>query len=77
MTRQGRDDSSRGRGQLRRGIRRILNFTKASFDPRGTLSARAPTDNNKTFNRVPRGIRSRTHTVYHADADNYDQEPGH
>ena len=26
--------------------------------------------NNTSFNRVPRGIRSRTHTVYHADADN-------
>ena len=26
--------------------------------------------NNKIFNRAPRGIRSRTHTVYHADADN-------
>ena len=24
---------------------------------------------NKTFNRVPRGIRSQTHTVYHADED--------
>ena len=23
----------------------------------------------KIFNRAPRGIRSRTHTVYHADAD--------
>ena len=27
------------------------------------------TDNN-IFNRVSRGIRSRTHTVYHSDADN-------
>ena len=25
--------------------------------------------NNKILNRAPRGIRSRTHTVYHADAD--------
>ena len=24
---------------------------------------------HKTFNRAPRGIRSRTHTVHHADAD--------
>ena len=55
------------RGQLRRS--RILNFTKTSFDPRGTLRARGNTTNNKNFNRAPRGIRSRTHTVYHMHAD--------
>ena len=55
-------------GQLRRG--RIQNFAKRGVDPRGTLWARAPTsNNNKSFNRVPRGIRSLINTAYHADAD--------
>ena len=59
----------RGRGQLWRGRR--INSTKASVYPRGTLWARAPTNKqtNKSFNRVPIGIRSRARSVYHADAD--------
>ena len=70
MTRRGRGDSPRGRGQLRRGG--ILNFTKTRLDPRGTLRAPAPTT-NKIFDRAgagaPTGTLPRTHTAYHADAD--------
>ena len=48
-----------------------LKLTQISVDPRGTLDlcARAPTTDNKTFNRVPRGIRSQTHTAVPAVLD--------
>ena len=42
----GRGDSSAGRGQLRRG--RMLNSHNTSFDPPGTLRARAATTNKQT-----------------------------
>ena len=51
--------------QLRRG--RITKTVLTHVALCGLEETRQQT--NKIFNRVPRGTRSRTHTVYHADAD--------
>ena len=86
---EARQNTKRNRNQnsqLRRGI--ILVYTKRNQNSQLRrcritkivlthvalcgLEHRQQTD--KIFNRVPRGIRSRTHTVYHADADKVDSD---